>query len=220
MRDMVRYVSQGGYLWYNGPDAVENLPIGLHEQGIIEAVEQLLPRIRCRVLVDVGAHYGLYTIRLAKHFSEVWAFEPHPHNFEILNTNIGLNSIKNVKAHRVALWDKDDEAGLEVEPGNDPAKVSGRFRVVETAGTIAVPVRRLDTLDPPEVSYIKVDVEGYAHKVLRGALNTLKKHRPVIQIEYHGEEEIQGCLQVLDMFGYSEYSRFPYPPYFLSIYMR
>jgi FkbM family methyltransferase len=220
MRDMVGYVSHGGYLWYNGPDAVENLPIGSHEKGIIEAVEQLLPRIQCHVLIDVGAHYGLYTVRLAKHFREVWAFEPHPHNFSILLANIGLNSIKNVKAHRVALWDRDDEAGLELAPGNDPAKVSGRFRVVETAGTIAVPVRRLDTLDPPEASYIKVDVEGYAHRVLRGALNTLKKHRPVIQIEYHGEEEIQGCLQVLDMFGYREYRRFPYPPHFLSIYMR
>jgi FkbM family methyltransferase len=219
MWGMPEYVSHAGYLWYNGPDAVENLPTGPHEQEIIEAVEQLLPRIRRHVLVDVGAHYGLYTVRLAKHFREVWAFEPHPRNFDILLANIGLNNITNVKAYRVALWDKDDEAGLELAPGNDPAQISGRFRVVETAGTMAVPVRRLDTLDPPEVSYIKVDVEGCAHRVLRGALNILKKHRPVVQIEYHSEEEIQGCLRVLDVFGYSEYRRFPYPPHFLSIYM-
>jgi FkbM family methyltransferase len=217
---MPAYVSYDGHLWYDGPEVVENLPTGPHELHIIREVVGLLPGLRRGILVDVGAHYGLYTVRLARHFEQVWAFEPHPLNHEVLVRNIRANGLRNVLPLRLALWDTDGEGVLELVPGNDPSQTSGRFRVSEKGGTLVVPVRRLDALDPPEVSYIKVDVEGRAHRVLGGALNTLKKYGPAIQIEYHSEEEIRGCLEVLYGLGYSEYKRFPYPPHFLSIYVR
>ena len=43
----------------------------------------------------------------------------------------------------------------------------------------------LDQVISPErrVSLIHLDVEGYEHQVLKGALETVRRHRPVIVLE-------------------------------------
>ena len=41
------------------------------------------------------------------------------------------------------------------------------------------------------VGFIKADLEGYGFKMVKGALNTIKKYRPVISVGvYHGYEEL------------------------------
>jgi len=206
-----------GYKWYDGPDAVENLPTGPHELHIISYVLELLKGEYGGTLIDVGAHYGLYTVRLSKLFKDVWAFEPHPHNYAILKMNTEANGIKNVKHYNVALWDTDGEAFLAIAHGNPLGKCSGRWLVAEGVGDFKVVTRRLDTLSPPNVRYIKIDVEGHAHRVLAGAEATLNKWHPLVQIEYHSQAEIEGCAKILAQHGYGEIARFDYPPHHLSI---
>ncbi len=42
-----------------------------------------------------------------------------------------------------------------------------------------------------KVGFIKVDVEGYGLKVIKGAINTIKKQRPVLSLAvYHNREEL------------------------------
>jgi len=41
----------------------------------------------------------------------------------------------------------------------------------------------LDSLDFPEIDYIKIDCEGFENKILSGAEITIKKYRPIIVIE-------------------------------------
>jgi FkbM family methyltransferase len=214
---MTQYIQRHGYWWYNGPEAVENLPTGPHEQDIIVFLEQFLPKTPKGLFIDVGAHYGLYTIQLAKHFEKVWAFEPHPRNFEILLRNIRANQLGNITPYRLALWDRDGEVGLLLGEGNDPNKISGRFKATDEKSELRAQSARLDTLAPEDVAFIKIDVEGGGHRVLMGAVKTLQKYRPTVQIEYHSKEEMEWCGKILYMFGYGEYKRFPYPPYYLSI---
>jgi FkbM family methyltransferase len=48
------------------------------------------------VVVDVGAHIGVYTIPLAKRATKVIAIEPHPKTSEMLDKSIKLNQLHNV----------------------------------------------------------------------------------------------------------------------------
>jgi hypothetical protein len=44
-------------------------------------------------------------------------------------------------------------------------------------------------LDLPDVSFVKIDVEGYELPVLEGAEKTIRRCRPLILVEQGGNEE-------------------------------
>ena len=69
----------------------------IHEDDIIE---RFLPK-NGDIVVDIGAHIGLYTIISSKRVGfngKVVAIEAHPENFEILSRNIQVNKLTNVIA--------------------------------------------------------------------------------------------------------------------------
>jgi precorrin-6B methylase 2 len=60
-------------------------------------------------VVDVGAHVGYFTLlaaRLCGPNGRVFAFEPHPDNFRLLERNIRENGAENVTAVRKAVADR------------------------------------------------------------------------------------------------------------------
>ena len=50
-------------------------------------------------------------------------------------------------------------------------------------------VRRLDDLDLPKFGLIKIDCERYELEILKGAIDTLLKHKPIIVCEQHPDTE-------------------------------
>ena len=70
----------------------------------------------CDVFLDVGAHIGIYTIRLAQRVLKVIALEPEPRNYNFLLKNIAINGVKNkVIALPIVASDKDGYADLCVK---------------------------------------------------------------------------------------------------------
>ena len=60
------------------------------------------------VALDVGANIGLHTLvmsRLVGGAGRVFAFEPDPHNFELLEGNLRRSGAHNVTARRCAIGD-------------------------------------------------------------------------------------------------------------------
>src|SRR5690606_35789053 len=56
--------------------------------------------------LDLGANIGYYTVMMSKLVGErgrVYAVEPHPENFALLEQNIRLNRLTNVEAEQVAI---------------------------------------------------------------------------------------------------------------------
>ena len=139
-------------------------------------------------LVDVGANVGAWSIRASKYYESVYAFEPNRKFFSRLERNIRLNRLYNVHPYNVALGDTDGISTQRVIHVEELARTTG------VMGDARVQTRRLDGFDLLP-SIIKIDVEGAAIQVIRGALGTIRAHRPIIIIETHtSEERLEGGL--------------------------
>lgn len=138
---------------------------------------------RDSVIFDIGANFGYYAVSLAHaagREATVHAFEPNPVTFDQLQRNIELNELVNVTAHRLAFSDRAGTAGLQiVNPIN-----SGSTQLTEGD---AVPVSTIDLFCQAHrierLDVMKIDVEGYEERVLRGATRTLEQLRPTLMIE-------------------------------------
>jgi len=141
-------------------------------------IERALSKIKMfRHAVDVGAHVGLWTLHFARRFAQVTAFEPVALHRDCFSRNI--NGTGNVVLHPCALG--RDSASLTIgasTPGN-----TGETLLAGTPGDIAV--RRLDDFALDDVDLIKLDCEGYEHFAVEGALETIRRCRPVIVVEQH-----------------------------------
>jgi FkbM family methyltransferase len=126
--------------------------------------------------LDIGANVGLWSRDFVGSFKRVIAFEPVALFRECLEHNVQGT---NFEVQPIALGDQDTQGTMIITEDNsghshlDPA----------TMGTGDVRVVRLDTLNFPDVSYIKIDCEGYEYRILQGAEQTIRRCRPVIVIE-------------------------------------
>lgn len=136
-----------------------------------------LPHIKqFRVAVDVGAHVGLWSMQMVKHFRTVCAFEPVQQFRECYQANLD--------GHNVLLY----HCALGAQSGRVAMKIPLLESGLDTGGTHVVPgdeveMRTLDEFDFNEVDFLKVDCEGYELEVLKGAKDTLVRCRPCVIVE-------------------------------------
>lgn len=150
-------------------------------------------------VLDVGANFGAYTqvmSRLVGPSGRVLAFEPLPPSADLLAQSCG--ALANVELVREALsGSRQPAVELRVPflPGGVPEPALAAVHPVLSSGmhlktwkVFQVPVRRLDDhLDSfRDVSFIKVDVEGHEAAFLSGAIETIRRFRPVLQLESSG----------------------------------
>ena len=138
------------------------------------------------VAIDIGANKGLYSWLLSGMAAEVKAFEPNPKMHAILSRCVP----DNVQTYDVALSNGSGETDLIL-----PVHRNGRFS--NQGGTLQVaknlsgkptykwPVRqeRLDAFNFTDVSFIKIDVEGFELEVIEGARDTIRRERPTLLME-------------------------------------
>jgi FkbM family methyltransferase len=155
-----------------------------------------------RSIVDAGAMIGDHTLIYSEWVSQggqVFAFEPNPEAFECLEYNMRGKTHVHCLNHGLA--DSSSMYGLNLDPNVGASHLS-------EDGSVPVPVRPLDDLDLPPIGFMKIDVEGFETRLLRGAVKTIEKYRPVILSEVnHGALEKAGTSAVellasLKMLGY------------------
>lgn len=136
------------------------------------------------IVLDIGANIGNHSLYFAQecHVRKVYAFEPVKSTFEILVKNISLNKFeKIIVPYLAALGDYQGK-------GNIIYMGDAGGNKVEPDDTGEVVISTVDGLEIKEqIDFIKIDVEGYEEKVLKGAEITLKKYHPVIMIEIFDE---------------------------------
>jgi len=157
-------------------------------------------------VLDIGANLGLITLRMAKRVGPagtVHAFEPNPAMVERVKASIAKSEITNVVLHEVALGDVAGTLPLAVPAGNAgmASLVSNR---VQPKTCVEVPVIRLDDIDVGQVSFVKIDVEGFEEQVLRGFASTLGERPPHV-ILFEQNDERGAPIPYLKEAGYKLY---------------
>jgi FkbM family methyltransferase len=171
-------------------------------QRVLDAI--LLPGAR---FVDIGANIGMITLHarsLVGATGHIDCFEPNPECVERLRRHLQMNNIKNVAIHTCAL---SDEVGkLNLNLSSEHSGTATLTEVDEVQRTLPVQVCVGDDvlMEGPRINVLKVDVEGYEMKALRGLERTLKKFRPIIiteLIESHLNRAGSSVAAVSDLLG-------------------
>jgi FkbM family methyltransferase len=139
-------------------------------------------------VVDVGAGLGDFALNVARGRPglRVFAFEPFPGSYTLLQENLALNHLTNVKAFPYALAGSAGTASLQLA-GDEPV----RFGTVLGGNASQLEVRSL-TLDEAfaqcgleRCDLLKMDCEGAEYEIFFGAsAETLAKIREIC-LEYH-----------------------------------
>jgi FkbM family methyltransferase len=166
---------------------------GLYEPDLMVALARHLPP--GGIFVDAGANAGVFTVFGAGRVGaagRVIAFEPSAREFGQLQRNVALNGFSNVVLHRAAVAEAAGMLDLRVaEVGHAGHNTIGvNFAYPETAllTTERVPAVTLDAVLAGEIrcDAIKMDIEGAELRALQGAVETLRRLRPVLAIEMNG----------------------------------
>lgn len=198
-------VRSDGLLWAAGGVITDDhLAYSDHEASLEPVFRELLAAGGNRVFLDVGAHVGRWTLRLAGQARHVLAVEANPETAVALLTNLALNNIRNVSVLPFAAWDETCRMSLHDPNGK---RRGGSTQVTPGNGeAVGLP---LDSVIPPaeDICLVKLDVEGADLHALRGMATLLGTARPALFVECHDvlpsqpykREEL---LAALDSLGY------------------
>lgn len=131
------------------------------------------------VFIDAGAHIGFYSLIASKRVGEsgvVLAIEADSSMYKKLNRNIKLNSIKNIKTFLKGL--SNEKGVLTLNINNNNRGASSFLNRAKSSTTVKVDtLPLLDIIRDQgitKVKGIKIDIEGYEYKVLKGFFSSIE----------------------------------------------
>lgn len=133
-----------------------------------------------RAALDGGAHIGTWSLKLAERFGRVIAFEPSPDTFEALQYNTAETG---VEIFRQALGARPDRVKMRMSPRDKRRQHTGA-RYFTRGGDVEQVT--IDSLGLEDLDFLKLDLEGAEVDALQGAVETLKRCRPVVVFEDKG----------------------------------
>ena len=144
------------------------------------------------IVLECGCHIGSHTIKLASLCKQIYGFEPMIESYEILEKNIKLNNIENTIIYNKGVSNKiGTEKFLWIANGNPghsglDNNPMGRPNHHEQCNeSIEVKTVTIDSLNLEKLDFIKMDIEGYEPLAIEGAMNTIKKCKPIITLEIY-----------------------------------
>lgn len=170
---------------------------------------------RDAVVLDVGAHFGEWTLALlrqaGRHDLQIHCFEPSVHTF--LRLRDATRPWPRVQCHQMALGDEPGEAHLNVVHAG-----AGSNSLLPTASNTPTEREavRVDTVDRfctrtniASLALLKVDAEGFDLRVMRGAAGMLSAGSiAMVQFEYnhrwvHDRSFLKDAFDLFLPLGYS-----------------
>tara|TARA_Y100001935_G_scaffold178792_1_gene148033 strand:- start:21 stop:797 length:777 start_codon:yes stop_codon:yes gene_type:complete len=165
----------------------------IFDEKIFECVKNLIKTNS--IVIDVGANFGQMSVLWSKCKPdvEVYSFEASNYIFKILEKNININEA-NVKPFHNLVGNENNENLLIKKSSliefttygsNWIKKVNNTNKNIEKVKAI-----KIDNLKfSKNISVMKIDVQGYDLEVLKGAKETIKKHKMPIVFEYEKDFE-------------------------------
>ena len=140
-------------------------------------------------ILDVGANIGCTSILFSDLGQQVVSFEPLARTYDLLQKNISLSKKNNIKTLPLALGDENKNAEIYFSDTNRSTAFVLDRTSRDDGKTALIKVRCLDDLFPEigidRFDFMKIDVEGYELRVLKGAEKTIQQFRPIVQMEFN-----------------------------------
>lgn len=167
-------------------------------------------------IFDIGGNFGWYACHVAKKYptSKVYSFEPIPDTYQFLKRNIELNALTNVEAFPIGFSDNKGSFEFFYDPALSVNASLKNVAGTDKAESITCHVETVDEFAAGkniQVDFIKCDVEGAEHLVFKGAMETIKKCKPVVfsemlrkwtsKFDYHPND----IIHLFASLGYSPY---------------
>lgn len=170
------------------------------------------------VIYDIGANIGNHTLFFSKYLKpkEIYSFEPSSDIFNVLDANVKINKIENIKLFNNAVGNKKGKGQVQFNKIN-----TGASKVTENING-EVDIIEIDSLSLMPPDFVKIDVEGFEQQVLEGMNSCLINEKPIIWIEIHQENYDKVDL-ILSNCGYIQIDRwldnyiYCHPDKFLSV---
>jgi len=194
-------------------DSLELSTNGKFEEFETQIVKKIIQE--GSTVVDLGANIGYYTLifaRLVGNKGKVFAFEPDPENFHILEKNLEINNYKNIILERQAVSNKSGKLRLYLDNKNKGAHTI--FETEDNDSSIEIDSITLDDYFrnfKGKIDFIKMDIEGGEAEAVEGMSSLLKRGSLIIMTEFNpfvlkkiGKDPL-GCISLLQSYNFDIY---------------
>ena len=142
----------------------------------LEKLLKTIPKID--VCIDVGSNKGQFALLLRKYFSKakIYSFEP-----QLNLIKIQKKFLNNTKFFNLCLGDKSKKSIINITRRKDSSSLLEpkiKYSDYKIENTMPTKIEKLDNiikLYNKKINLLKIDVQGYEYKVLKGSKNNLKK---------------------------------------------
>ncbi len=166
-----------------------------YKHGLIYLPEERIKSLDNKDFLDCGAYIGDSALIFEKFYNpkKIYCFEPDEENYNYIPETVKLNNLSKVIPLKLGVGSKNDSVGfvnIALFSKITPENVNNSIQL--TTIDKFVSDRNLD------IGLIKMDVEGYELEALKGAVNTIKKFKPVLLIAiYHNPEEFVNSIKIV-----------------------
>jgi FkbM family methyltransferase len=151
--------------------------------------------LKGKSVYDIGSFQGLLALFFARTARSVVCYEPNDTNRSRLFENIALNNMKHIQVRPVGIGAEPGSATMYYSPLMSGGASVDQLTVenlrkqdaIEQVITITTLDREVATGDLPAPDFIKIDIEGHELAALEGARETIRRYRPELFLEMHGE---------------------------------
>ena len=146
--------------------------------------------------VDVGANVGFHTLHAARAVGAsgvVFAFEPTPAVFQLLQRSVHLNGLGNIcRCRNLALSTSEGMATLHL---SDVCGHNSLYRMADGEEKSQLPVKTAEfdaeLQEASRIDVVKLDVEGAELDVLDGMKHSLANYRDILLIVEYGVSHLE-----------------------------
>lgn len=145
-------------------------------------------------IIHAGTYFGDFLPSISKVIGskgKIWSFEPNNDSFKCAQITILLNDLINIEIFNNALGEYKSTAYLKIKENNLDLGGACRIDYSNCQSNINIPVNivSIDEIIPNDrnISIIQIDVEGYEEFALKGAIETIKRCKPILIFEDNNE---------------------------------
>ncbi|TAF74892.1 MAG: FkbM family methyltransferase [Bacteroidetes bacterium] len=153
-----------------------------------------------KIVFDIGANVGMYSILYSKFCKQVYCFEPLPRNLHFLYKILTINNMQNATIVPFAVGGELSMANFQISDKNSEGKIS------ELGNQPAIIVGLENFIHRYNITpnIIKIDVEGAEFVLLNAAKDFLTKSKQLeIVLSVHSFELRESCLTLLSQCGFN-----------------